>query len=88
MKKDQTPQPDQFDLESLNNVPVKVSIVLGTKSTSIKDLLKLKAGSILELEKKVNDPISMYVNDKKVAMGEIVIIDDKVGVKIQNVVKS
>ena len=75
-------------LEAVYDVPVTVKAVLGTTSMHISQLLKLGRGAVVELDRKVGDAIDIYVNDRLVARGEVVIVDDKLGVTMTEIVKS
>lgn len=75
-------------LEAVYDVPVTVKAVLGTTSMNISQLLKLGRGAVVELDRKVGDAIDVYVNDRLVARGEVVIVDDKLGVTMTEIVKS
>jgi flagellar motor switch protein FliN/FliY len=78
----------ELTLEALYDVPVKVSVVLGVTTMSLSNILKLGQGAVIELERTVGEPIDVYVNNKKVAKGEIVIVDEKIGVTLTEVVVS
>ena len=78
----------ELTLEALYDVPVQVSVVLGVATMSISNILKLGKGAVIELERTVGEPIDVYVNNKKVAKGEIVIVDEKIGVTLTEVVIS
>jgi flagellar motor switch protein FliN/FliY len=67
-------------------VPVQISVVLGKTSMPLNQLLKLGRGAVVELERAVGEPIDVYVNDKMVAKGEIVIVDNKIGVTLTEVI--
>jgi flagellar motor switch protein FliN/FliY len=73
-------------INSLYEIPVKVSVVLGKTHMQIDDLLKLGKGSVVELDKKVGEPVDVCINDKIVAKGEIVIVDNKIGVTLTELV--
>jgi flagellar motor switch protein FliN/FliY len=75
-------------LEAVYDVPITVKAVLGTTSMNISQLLKLGRGAVVELDRKVGDAIDIYVNDRLVARGEVVIVDDKLGVTMTEIVKS
>jgi flagellar motor switch protein FliN/FliY len=75
-------------LEAVYDVPVTVKAVLGTTAMNISQLLKLGRGAVVELDRKVGDAIDIYVNDRLVARGEVVIVDDKLGVTMTEIVKS
>ena len=77
---------EELTLESLYDVPVNISILLGKTSMPLSKLLKLSKGAVIELDRMVNDAIDIYVNNKIVAKGEIVIIEDKVGVKLTEII--
>ena len=64
------------DLAPVFDVPVNISAVLGKASMSVAQLLKLGAGSVLELDRKVGEAIDIYVNNRLVARGEVVMVDD------------
>lgn len=76
----------ELTLEALYDVPVQVSVVLGKTSMQLNQLLKLGRGAVIELERAVGEPIDVFVNDKMVAKGEIVIVDNKIGVTLTDVV--
>lgn len=75
-------------LEAVYDVPVTVKAVLGTTAMNISQLLKLGRGAVVELDRKVGDAIDIYVNDRLVARGEVVIVDEKLGVTMTEIVKS
>jgi flagellar motor switch protein FliN/FliY len=75
------------DFKALNEVPLKVSAVLGETKMTIEEVLKLTQGAVIELGKKVGEPIDIYVNDKIVAKGEIVIVGEKIGITITEIAK-
>jgi flagellar motor switch protein FliN len=76
------------DLEALFDVPVQVSAVLGRARMPVGDLLKLGPGAILELDRKVGEAIDIYVNNRLVARGEVVLVEDKLGVTMTEIVKA
>lgn len=76
----------ELTLEALYDVPVQVSVVLGSTTMSLSNILRLGKGAVIELERAVGEPIDVYVNNKIVAKGEIVIVDDKIGVTLTEVV--
>jgi flagellar motor switch protein FliN/FliY len=75
------------DLAPVFDVPVNISAVLGKANMSVADLLKLGAGSILELDRKVGEAIDIYVNNRLVARGEIVVVDERLGVTMTEIIK-
>ena len=76
------------DLASVFDVPVGISAVLGKATMSVAQLLKLGAGSVLELDRKVGEAIDIYVNNRLVARGEVVVVDDRLGVTMTEIIKS
>ncbi|MER2605006.1 MAG: flagellar motor switch protein FliN [Siculibacillus sp.] len=76
------------DLEAVFDVPVKVSAVLGQARMQVADLLKLNQGTVLELDRKVGEAIDIYVNDRLVARGEVVLVEDRLGVTMTEIIKS
>ncbi len=77
-----------LDLEAVFDVPVSVSAVLGRAHMEVSDLLKLDAGTVLELDRKVGEAIDIYVNNRLVARGEVVMVEDRLGVTMTEIIKS
>jgi flagellar motor switch protein FliN/FliY len=75
------------DLSPVFDVPVNISAVLGRASMSVEQLLQLGSGSILELDRKVGEAIDIYVNNRLVARGEVVIVDERLGVTMTEIIK-
>ena len=75
------------DLQTVFDVPVNISAVLGRAHLSVAQLLKLNQGSVLELDRKVGEAIDIYVNNRLVARGEVVIVDDRLGVTMTEISK-
>lgn len=75
------------DLEAVFDVPVKVSAILGRSRMEVSELLKLKNGLVVELDRKVGEAIDIYVNDRLVARGEVVLVDDRLGVTMTEIIK-
>ncbi len=76
------------DLEAVFDVPVQVSAVLGRSRMDVGQLLKLGPGSVLELDRRVGESIDIYVNDRLVARGEVVLVEDKLGVTMTEIIKA
>lgn len=76
------------ELEAVFDVPVKVSAVLGRSRMQVADLLKLGPGKVIELDRKVGEAIDIYVNDRLIARGEVVLVEDKIGVTMTEIIKS
>ena len=75
------------DLQTVFDVPVNISAVLGRAHLSVAQLLKLNQGSVLELDRKVGEAIDIYVNNRLVARGEVVIVDERLGVTMTEIIK-
>ena len=78
----------ELTLEALYDVPVQVLVVLGKTTMQLSDILKLGRGAVVELDTVVGQPIKVYVNNKIVALGEIVIVDNKIGVTLTDVINN
>ena len=76
------------DLEAVFDVPVQVSAVLGRTRMEIGDLLKLGPGTVLELDRKVGEAIDIYVNNRLVARGEVVLVEEKLGVTMTEIIRA
>ena len=76
------------DLAPVFDVPVSISAVLGRSQMSVAQLLQLTAGSVLELDRKVGEAIDIYVNNRLVARGEVVIVDERLGVTMTEIIKN
>ncbi len=79
---------DAADLEAVFDVPVNVSAVLGRSRMDVGELLKLGPGTVLELDRKVGEAIDIYVNDRLVARGEVVLVEDRLGVTMTEIIKA
>ncbi|MBL8553608.1 MAG: flagellar motor switch protein FliN [Phenylobacterium sp.] len=75
------------DLAPVFDVPVAISAVLGRSTMSVAQLLQLSQGSVLELDRKVGEAIDIYVNNRLVARGEVVIVDERLGVTMTEIIK-
>ena len=75
------------DLAPVFDVPVQISAVIGKTTLSVSQLLKLSSGSILELDRKVGEAIDIYVNNRLVARGEVVVVDERLGVTMTEIIK-
>ncbi|MBI1328484.1 MAG: flagellar motor switch protein FliN [Alphaproteobacteria bacterium] len=76
------------DLEAVFDVPVTVSAVLGKSGMEVSQLLKLSKGTIVELDRKVGEAIDIYVNNRLVARGEVVLVEDRLGVTMTEIIKA
>jgi flagellar motor switch protein FliN/FliY len=76
------------DLEAVFDVNVNVSAILGKSTMEVSELLKLGRGSVVELDRKIGEAIDIYVNDRLVARGEVVLVEDRLGITMTEIVKS
>ena len=74
-------------LEAVSDIPVQISVVLGKTSMQVNQLLKLGRGAVVELDRKVGEPVDIYVNNRLVARGEVVVVEDKIGVTMTEIIK-
>jgi flagellar motor switch protein FliN/FliY len=77
---------DAQNLDIVMDIPLEVSVELGRKRMSIRDILDLGSGSIVELDKIAGEPVDLLVNGRLVARGEVVVIEDNFGVRITEIV--
>ncbi|MBA9086122.1 flagellar motor switch protein FliN/FliY [Fontibacillus solani] len=78
--------PDENNLNLLMDIPLKVTVELGRTQKQIKDILELSQGSIIELDKLAGEPVDILVNNKLIAKGEVVVIDENFGVRVTDIV--
>lgn len=75
-------------LEAVHDVPVKVQAVLGRARMPIGELLHLGSGTVVELDRRVGEPVDIFVNDRLIARGEVVLIDNALGVTLTEIVRT
>ncbi|MGB0750220.1 MAG: flagellar motor switch protein FliN [Magnetospiraceae bacterium] len=76
------------ELEAVYDIPVQVSAVLGKSSMRVSHLLKLGRGAVVELDRKVGEAIDIYINNRLVARGEVVVVEDRLGITMTEIIKS
>ena len=76
------------DLAPVYDVPVNIAAVLGKANVDVNSLLQLTSGSVLELDRKVGEAIDIYVNNRLVARGEVVVVEDRLGVTMTEIIKT
>ena len=81
-------QKNAADLEAVFDVPVRVSAILGRSKMPVSELLNLDVGNVLELDRKVGEAVDIYVNARLVARGEVVLVEEKLGVTMTEITKS
>ncbi len=75
-------------LSAIYDIPVQLAAVLGKTSMPVNQLLRLGRGAVVELDRKVGEPIDIYVNNRLVARGEVLIVDDHLGITMTEIIKS
>ncbi len=73
------------NLDVLLDVPVKLTVELGSCQMTMKDVLQLVGGSVVQLDKVADAPVDLYVNNKRIARGEVVVVEDRFGIKITEI---
>lgn len=76
------------DVQAIYDIPVQISAVLGKSTMQVSQLLKLGRGAVVELDRRVGEAVDIYVNDRLVARGEVVIMEDRLGVTMTEIIKS
>ena len=76
------------DLEAVFDVPVRISVVLGRAKIPVAALLKMDVGTVVELDRQVGEAVEIYINDRLVARGEIVLVENRLGVTMTEIVKA
>lgn len=76
------------NIEFLLDIPMNVSVYVGSTKMAIRDLLQLAQGSVIELDKLAGEPMDVMVNNKLVARGEVVVVNEKFGIRLTDVVSA
>ena len=76
------------NLDMLLDIPLQVTVELGRTKRSVKDILELSSGSIIELDKLAGEPVDILVNNRLIAKGEVVVIDENFGVRVTDIIVS
>ncbi|HEY0854145.1 MAG TPA: flagellar motor switch protein FliN [Devosia sp.] len=76
------------DLEAVFDVPVRISVVLGRTKVPVAQLLRMDVGTVVELDRQVGEAVEIYVNDRLVARGEIVLVESRLGVTMTEIIKA
>lgn len=86
LRQSKSAEPEEGNLGLLLDIPLKVTVELGRTSKMVKDILELSQGSIIELDKLAGEPVDILVNNKFIAKGEVVVIDENFGVRVTDIV--
>ena len=76
----------QIDVEVVQNVPVTISVEVGRATLKIRDLIRLTQGSVVELDRMAGEPLDLLVNNTVVAQGEVVLVNERYGIRLTRVV--
>src|SRR4051812_10151008 len=79
---------EEVNLDSISDIPVEISAVLGSTVMPISQLLKLGRGAVVKLNRKVGEPIDIFVNNRLVARGEVVIVENRIGITMTEIIRS
>ena len=82
------PPTNAQELEAVYDIPIQVSAVLGKTNMQVAQLLKLGRGAVVELDRKVGEAIDIYVNNLLVTRGEVVVVEDRLGVTMTEIIKA
>lgn len=82
----ESPEPGELELDFILDIPLELSVELGKTRMLVNDLLQLGQGSIIELNKLAGEPLEVYINHKLIARGEVVVVNDKFGVRLTDVI--
>lgn len=85
-EKNGSEQNGKCDLDLILDIPLDITVELGKVKMPINELLQLGQGSIIELTKSVGEPLDIYINNKLIAKGEVVILDEKFGIRVADII--
>ena len=77
---------DAANMDFLLDIPLEISVELGSTKIKIGELLKLSQGSVVELNKLTDEPLEIFINNKLMAQGEVVVVNEKFGIRLTNIV--
>ena len=77
-----------LNLDAISDIPIEISAVLGQTVMPVSQLLKLGRGAVIKLDRKVGEAIDIYVNDRLIARGEVVIVENRIGITMTEIIKS
>jgi len=86
LKDNESMQKEKYDVDLIIDIPLDVSVELGKVRMIVNDLLQLGQGSIIELNKPVGEPLEIFINNKLVARGEVVVVDEKFGIRVTDII--
>jgi flagellar motor switch protein FliN/FliY len=77
---------DDSKLSAVLDVKVQMSVRLGSCQMAMRDVLELQPGTVVQLAQRADDPVGLYINEKLIALGEVVVVDDKFAIKVTTMV--
>ena len=77
---------DKCDLDLILDIPLEITVELGKVKMPINELLQLGQGSVIELTKAASEPLDIYINNKLIAKGEVVILDERFGIRVADII--
>lgn len=77
-----------INLDAISDIPVEISAVLGQTTMPISQLMKLGRGAVIKLDRKIGEAVDIYVNNRLIARGEVVLVENRIGVTMTEVIKS
>ncbi len=86
VKENDSGQKEKYDIDLILDIPLDVSVELGKVRMVVNNLLQLGQGSIIELDKPVGEPLEVYINNKLIARGEVVVVEEKFGIRVTDIV--
>ncbi len=86
VKENDSGQKEKYDIDLILDIPLDVSVELGKVRMLVNNLLQLGQGSIIELDKPVGEPLEIYINNKLIARGEVVVVEEKFGIRVTDIV--
>lgn len=86
VKENDSGQKEKYDFDLILDIPLDVSVELGKVRMLVNSLLQLGQGSIIELDKPVGEPLEIYINNKLIARGEVVVVEEKFGIRVTDIV--
>jgi len=85
LNKDESSQKEEYNIDLILDIPLILSVELGKVKMLVNDLLQLGQGSIVDLDKPAGEPLGIHINGKLVARGEVVVVDEKYGIRVTDI---
>ena len=86
LNENESSQQEEYNIDLILDIPLTLSVELGKVKMLVDDLLQLGQGSIVDLDKPAGEPLGIYINGKLVARGEVVVADDKYGIRVTDII--